>query len=99
MEHKVRKGLESNFLIYGCTVKAFYVLLGCATFETLYIVGDILSALRSGHFSTFMMHLILNIGIFIALWFFLVKKSKKSKYKFGKRESTISNKDILNYIK
>jgi len=98
MEHKVRKGLESNFLIYGCSVQSFYLLIGCGATCILFVLTDMLTSLKSGQFLAFLIHLILIFGAFISIWILLAKNSKKPKYNFGKSESTISNKDILNYL-
>lgn len=98
MNYKVSKGLETDFLLYGCTVKNFYLLMSVGVGCILLLAMDIMNTLKKGDFSGFFLHLFFLVMVFISAWFILSRMSKKAKYKFGRGKSTITNRDILNYL-
>lgn len=99
MKFKVRKGLETNFLIYGCSVRYFYILCGVVAGTLMLVLTDFMTSIKSGHISIWLMHVVLAaIGLGI-VWSFFKKNSVSKRNNFKKIESTISNKDILNKTK
>jgi hypothetical protein len=97
MEFKVRKGLESDFLLYGLKLQYFYLFIGIGAGLVFFLVGDLLRLFNLGQMFLFFIHFIGSIVAYSFVWRVLKKISKRSKYSFRKNQTTISNRDIVKY--
>lgn len=96
--YKVRKGLESNFLIKGMQIRYFFIWVITGVMIAFYLLIDLLSRAKNGTIGMWLFSLVIGVIIFYSLRFFLLSKSKTKRYAFSKKEETISNKDILKYL-
>lgn len=97
--YKVRKGLETPLIIKGMHARDYwvFVILLCL-FGGILAFG--LSAMLMGSISwvLWIIQLIVFGGGLFALFQYFLFKGKIKRYRFKEVESTLSNRDILDYL-
>ena len=97
--YKVRKGLETPLVIKGMLARDYWVFV-----ILLCLLGGILafglSAMFMGamNWITWVIQLIVFGGGLFALLQYFLYKGKAKRYRFQKVESTLSNRDLLDYL-
>lgn len=97
--YKVRKGLETPLIIKGMLARDYWVFI-----ILLCLFGGILafglSAMLMGSMSwiSWIIQLIVLGGGLFALFQYFQYKGKAKRYRFKEVESTLSNRDILDYL-
>jgi len=98
----VRKGLETPLLIRGLQVRYYYLMGGIIAVLALFLLTAFLGLTKTmtlASFSSFAIKVLISGSICTLSYVYLSKKSRVVKYRFkGKLESTISNRDIFQYL-
>ena len=96
----MRKGLETPLLIKGMQAKHYWLLMFLSIGAVLYQAGGLYGMVSGDQisFKGWIMQLIACGALLFFLWQYFLSLGKPRRYKFRKQDSTLSNRDLLDYL-
>ena len=101
LQYKVAKNIESEPLIKGLKPNYYYIVFAIVMVGLLIIAPFLLGYLKDTEHKgggQLLLFLLIWLGTIVVSYSHFRKKSKGDKYKFSKKRTTLSNRDLYNEL-